>query len=52
MSYVKNGHQRDMCYNEIGLFGQYIDIVVGPTAKTAGKGLYDSSLRGRERESL
>lgn len=26
---VKNGHQNDMCYNEIELCAQYMDIILG-----------------------
>ena len=44
-----------MCYNEIGLFGRYIDIVVGPIANTIWKGLNECVCvcvceRERERE--
>ena len=37
---VKNGHQKDMCYNEIGLCAQNKDIILGFVANTSGRVAY------------
>ena len=36
----KNGHQKDMCYNEIGLCAQNKDIIVGFAANISGRVAY------------
>ena len=33
---LENGHQNDICYDEIGLCAQYIDTIVGSIVNTLG----------------
>ena len=34
---VKNEHKNDICYNEIGLYVQFIDTALGPPVNKPGR---------------
>lgn len=44
---VKNGHEKDMCTNEIGLFAQNKDAILVSIVNTMGRGLCANMVRKR-----